>query len=47
MKDREAWCSADHGAQRVRYDLVIQQQQQQQQKSPPQKPLELIDEYCK
>ena len=30
MKDREAWCAAVHGAQRIGQDLVAEQQQQQQ-----------------
>ena len=28
VKDREAWCAAVHGLQRVRQDLAIEQQQQ-------------------
>ena len=27
VKDREAWCVAVHGSQRVRYDLVTEQPQ--------------------
>ena len=27
VKDREAWCAAVHGSQRVRYDLVTEQPQ--------------------
>ena len=27
VKDREAWCAAVHGIERVRYDLVTKQQQ--------------------
>ena len=30
MKDREAWCAAVCGSQRVRYDLMTKQQQQHQ-----------------
>ena len=30
VKDREAWCDAVHGSQRVRHDLVTEQQQQKQ-----------------
>ena len=26
VKDREAWCAAVHGLQRVRHDLVTEQQ---------------------
>ena len=28
VKDREAWCVAVHGLQRVRHDLITKQQQQ-------------------
>ena len=30
VKDREAWCDAVHGLQRVRHDLVTEQQQTKQ-----------------
>ena len=29
VKDREAWCTADHGSQRVGHDLTTGRQQQQ------------------
>ena len=28
VKDREAWCAAVHGLQRVRHNLATEQQQQ-------------------
>jgi len=43
VKDREAWCAAVHGAQRVRHNLVTEQKQN----ISTQKPLKLIDEFCK
>ena len=33
VKDREAWCAAVHGLQRVTHDLATKQQQQQRNKS--------------
>ena len=29
VKDREAWCAAVHGLQRVRHDLATEQQHQE------------------
>ena len=31
MKDREAWCAAVHGSQRVGHDLATEQQKQLKQ----------------
>ena len=34
VRDREVWCTAVHGSQRVGHKLVIKQQQQQKMNAP-------------